>query len=121
MRFIEYDLATGRIISEIECDSEPWPVDGTGLLQIGDNEEIDTIDYAVRNGALVKVSETSQERLERERIRREHGEQCKKRLKSLIPEIVIAMLDSGTLYQLFPRDERIKALCKEYSAMKAYL
>ena len=121
MKYLEYELASGRILSEIDCDTEPESTDGTGLLRIGDDEEIDTINYAVRYGALVKVSETSQERLERERIRREHGEQCRRRLKSLIPEIVIAMLDSGTLYQLFPRDERIKSLCKEYAAMKAYI
>ena len=113
MRFLEYDLATGRIVSEIECDFEPEPVDGTGLLRISDDEEVDTINYAVRDGVLVKISETSQERLERERIRREHGEQCRRRLKSMVFELGAA--------QLFEDEEKIKSLKREAASMKAYI
>ena len=113
MKFLEYEISTGRILSEITCDSEPEPSEGTELLRIGDYEEIDTASYAVRDGALVRTGETNQERLERERIRREHSAQCRMRLKSMCYEGMIAFLAND--------EDAIKQLRREYRDMKAYL
>ena len=113
MKYLEYEIASGRILSEITCDSEPSTSSGIGLFQIGENEEIDPSMYAVRNGSLVKVGETNQEKLERERIRREHGEQCRMRLRSMIQEAVIAILADDA--------EELKSLQREYRRMKEYL
>lgn len=113
MKFIEYETSTGRILSVITSSVEPEASFGVSLLQIDDDAEIDTTQYAVRNGALVKTSETNQERLERERIKREYGEQCRRRYRSLQGEFVGAQL---------ARDEnKINACYREYDKMKAYL
>ena len=113
MKYIEYEISTGRILSEITSQEEPEVSLGIGLLSVNDDEEINLSMYSVRNGALVKTSETNQERLERERIRREHGEQCRHRLRSMMTEFVVAMLAED--------DEEINNLRREYRMMKAYL
>ena len=113
MKYLEYEIASGRILSEITCDSEPSTSSGVGLLQIGENEEIDPSMYAVRNGSLVKVGETNQEKLERERIRREHGEQCRRRLRSLKEEFVIAFIAED--------EEEMARLRREFRKMQAYI
>lgn len=113
MKFLEYEISSGRIVSEITSSEEPEVSSGFALLRIADNEQINLSMYSVRNGALVKTSETSQERLERERIRREHGEQCRRRLRSMQGEFITAMLARDT--------EEQTRLQNEFAMMKAYL
>ena len=113
MKYLEYDLKSGRILSEVKSSIEPDPEPDRGYYEIGSNEELDITQYAVRGGSLVKVGETNQEKLERERIRREHGEQCRRRYKVLREEYLMAMI---------ARDEDEKRnLEREYDAMKAYM
>lgn len=113
VRFLEYEVKTGRILSEVMCCIEPAPENGIAYYEIGKNEELDITQYAVRGGSLVKVGETNQEKLERERIRREHGEQCRRRLRSLKEEFVIA--------QIAEDEEEITRLRREFNVMRAYL
>lgn len=113
VKYLEYETKTGRILSIVTCSIEPEPEDGTAYYQIGSNEEIDITQYMIRGGSLVKTGETNQERLERERIRREHGEQCRRRLRSLKEEFVVALLAED--------EEEIKKLRREFTLMKAYL
>ena len=113
MKYLEYEIKTGRILSEVTSTIEPEPEDGRGYYEIGSNEELDITQYAIRGGSLVKVGETNQEKLERERIRREHGEQCRRRLRSMKDEYLIAMI---------ARDEKEQRnLEREFDKMKAYL
>ncbi len=113
MKFLEYEISTGRILSELTSREYPEPEDGRGYYEIGRNEELDITQYAIRGGSLVKVGETNQERLERERIRREHGEQCRRRLRSLKDEYLIAMIAED--------EDEMKNLKREFARMKAYL
>ena len=113
MKYLEYELKTGRILSEVTSGIEPEAESGRGYYEIGSNEELDLTQYAVRGGMLVKVGETNQERLERERIRREHGEQCRRRLRSLKEEYLIALIADD--------DEEIASLKREFNKMRAYL
>ena len=113
VKFLEYDEKTGRILSEVICSEDPEPENGRGYYEIGRNEELDITQYAIRGGSLVKVGETNQEKLERERIRREHGEQCRRRLRSMKDEYVIAMIADD--------EEEQKNLKREFQKMKAYL
>ena len=52
-RYLEYEINSGRIISEIISATEPTPAEGYGLLEIPDNAELDTTIYAIKNGVLV--------------------------------------------------------------------
>ncbi len=113
MKFLEYDIKTGRILSEVTSSVDPEPEDGRGYYEIGRNEELDITQYAIRGGSLVKVGETNQEKLERERIRREHGEQCRRRLRSMKDEYLIAMIARD--------EEEQRNLEREFDKMKAYL
>lgn len=68
-RYLEYETLTGHIISEFISSSTPDPVDGISYLAIDDNLLIDTASFAVKNGVLVKLYETNEERIQREHIR----------------------------------------------------
>ena len=113
MKYIEYDIATGRILSQIKCSEEPEVTDGIGLLMLEEGEEIDSTMYEVRRGVLVKTAETSQEILERERLKREHQEKCRRRLRSMVSEYVIAMIAED--------EDEISNLKREFKKMKAYI
>ena len=74
---------------------------------------IDTSAYAVRDGQLVKLFETMEERLERERLRKERKEQTRQRIKAMCWECVASILDNN--------DDAVKDLQAEYSRLKAYI
>ena len=112
-KFLEYNINSGHIISEITSDSPPPPADGFALLQVDDNLNIDSSCYAVRDGQLVKLFETNAEIAERERLRKEYHEQVRKRLHSLIHECMIAFLDDN--------NDEINNLRNEFKQLKAYL
>ena len=113
MKYLEYEIKTGRILSEVTSAEAPEPENGRGYYEIGQKEDLDLTQYAIRGGSLVKVGETNQEKLERERIRREHGEQCRRRLRSLKDEYLIAMIAED--------EEEMSNLKREFKRMKAYL
>ena len=107
-RYLEYDTNSGRIISEIISSIPPTIAGGYGLYQ-----EVDTAAYAVRDGKLVKLYETAEERIERERLRKIKKEQTRERIKSMAWECAMAILDDN--------DEAIKHLQKEFKELKAYI
>ena len=112
-KYLEYETTTGRIISEIFSATEPTPSEGYGLLKIPDDAELDTTLYGVRNGVLVKLYESNEERLERERLKKEQQERTRVRLKAMMYEICIALLEE---------DEAAMAqLRQEYRELKAYI
>ena len=112
-RFLEYDKTNGRIISEIFSPEAPEPSAGIGLLEIDTDAELDTNLYAVKNGVLVKQFETNEERIERIRLRQQQRESVRKRIRSMINEVVITILENDS--------DALEALREEYRTMKAYL
>ena len=112
-RYLEYDKTTGRIISEIVSATKPEISGDYGLLEIADGVGFDTALYAVRDGQLVKMYETNEERLERERVKKEHGEQIRQRVKSMMYEAIMAILDDN--------EEALNDLKREYKSLKQYL
>ena len=92
-KFLEYDINSGQVISVITCENPPEPSNGLGLFEIDLNMNIDTSVYAVRDNQLVKLYETNAERAQREKLRKEYAEGVRKRLKSMIYEFVVALLD----------------------------
>ena len=112
-RYLEYDKSTGRIISEIISATKPEISGNYDVLEIADGVEIDTALYAVRDGQLVKLYETNEERLERERVKKEHGEQIRKRVKSMMYEAIMAILDDN--------EKALNDLKLEYKSLKQYL
>ena len=112
-RFLEYDKTNGRIISEIFCAEAPEASAGIGLLEIDADAELDTNLYAVKNGVLVKQYETNEERIERIRLRQEQREKVRKRIKSMVHEVIITILENDA--------DALEALREEYRTLKAYL
>ncbi|MBQ7594084.1 MAG: hypothetical protein IJU48_07010 [Synergistaceae bacterium] len=112
-KYLEYEISSGKIISEIVSDTEPESSEGYSMLEIDENLKLDTTGYIIRDGVLVKDFETNEERLERERLKREQAEQLHQRLKSMIYECVIAILEND--------NDAIEELRAEYRKMKVYL
>ena len=112
-RYLEYELATGRIVCELRAAGEPSVEDGRAVLEIDDGLQIDMGNSAVRDGVIVRLGETAAERRERERLRREHGEKARRRMRGLVFEFMIALLEED--------EEKIAALRDEYRKIKAYL
>ncbi len=112
-KYFEYDVASGRIISEITCSIPPEVSDGLALLEVNGTADIDTTLYGVRDGVLVRLYETNEERLERERLRRENAASARLRISSMTGEIGLALLEND--------EETIKRLRDEYRSLKAYL
>ena len=112
-KYLEYDINSGKIVCILSADNPPQPANGFALLSIDDNINIDTSSYAVRNGQLVKLFETNAERAERERLRKEYSEQTRLRLKSMIYECVVAILDDNL--------DALNELKNEYKQLKVYL
>ena len=113
MRYLEYELSSGHIISEIISETEPETSEGFGVIAIGENDVIAKAKYIVKNGVLTKAYETKNEQLERERLRKEQRAKCLLRIKSMATEYFIAVMEED--------DEAIKELRKEYKGFKAYL
>ena len=112
-RYLEYEISTGRIVSELISPTVPEASDEISYLLIDDDLTIDSSNYAVKNGSLVKLYETNEERMERERIKREHSDKIKGRIKSMIDEFVLACLDRNQI--------AIAELQNEFQTLKKYL
>lgn len=112
-KYLEYETASGHIVSEIISSSKPTTADGYGLLAIPDDAELDTTLYIVKNDTLVKQFETNEERIERERLKREQQERVRERLHSMMYEVCISLLEDD--------DTALKELRKEYKELKAYM
>ena len=112
-RYLEYEITSGRILSEVTSDTAPEVVDGIGFLEVSGDGDIDTSIYGVRCGQLVRLYETAEERAERERLRKERAEQVRLRLKRMIYELGIALLEDDA--------SAITELRKEYKELKVYM
>ena len=112
-RYIEYDTASGHIISLITSTKEPEVSDGVSLLELDGDAEIEISRYIVKDGQLVKIHETNTEKDEQERIRQEYSASVRLRVKSIINEFCLALLEED--------DEEITRLRKEYKHLRAYL
>lgn len=112
-RYIEYDIASGHIISELNAAKPPELSDGTALLELDNDCSIEISRYIVKDGQLVKIHETNTEKDEQERIRQEYSASVRLRVKSIINEFCLALLEED--------DEEITRLRKEYKHLRAYL
>lgn len=112
-RYIEYDTASGHIISEIKADKPPEVPLGISLLDIEDDIEIEIGRYIVKDGKLQKIYETNAEKDEQARIKREYAESVRARVRSMISELCIALLEND--------EEEIGRLRQEYKSLRAYL
>ncbi len=112
-RYLEYDKNTGRIICEIVSAKKPKTTENLELLEISEEQVIDTSLYAVRDGKLVRLYETNEERFERERLRKENAERTRERVKTMFYEGMMALLDDN--------ESAFKALQREFKEIKVYL
>lgn len=112
-KYIEYDTASGHIISELKADNPPAVSDGVSLLELDSNAEIEIGRYIVKDGELRKIYQTNEEKDEQERIKREYAEQVRARVKDMINELGIAILEDD--------NEEIERLRREYKNLRAYL
>ena len=112
-RYIEYDTASGHIISEIKADNPPEVPLGISLLDLEDDTDIEIGRYIVKDGKLKKIYETNAEKSEQERIKKEYAEAVRARVRSMINELCIALLEDDS--------EEIGRLRREYKNLRAYL
>ena len=112
-KYLEYDKITGRIISEIVSASKPELSGNCGLLKVEPDFQVNTALYVIRDGQLVKMYETNEEKLERERIRKEHGEKIRRRVKAMMYEVIIAILEDN--------EKALEDIRSEYKSIKGYL
>lgn len=112
-KYLEYEVASGQIVSELISSIEPTPATGYALLEIPDNSEIDTSLYIIKNGTLVRQYETSEERLKREMQKHENREKVHARLMSMINEVCICLLEDD--------EAALNELREEYRSLKAYM
>ena len=110
-RYLEYEKSTGRIVSEILSATEPKVSQNFGLFELNADAELDTRLYAIKNGVLVKNYETNEERIERLKVKQEQREKVRKRILSMVNEVIITILENDT--------DALEELRKEYKELKA--
>ena len=112
-RFLEYDAGSGRILCELFAENEPAASAGHGVLEIDENLSLDTNNCAVRDGKVVRLYETAEEIRERERLRREHRERAQVRIRALIFEFMVALIEED--------ESRMAQLREEYGNLRNFL
>ncbi len=112
-RYIEYDTASGHIISEIKAEKPPEVSLGISLIEIEDNIEIDIGRYIVKDGKLQKIYETNAAKDEQARIKKEYAESVRARVRNMMSELCVALLEDD--------NEEIGRLRQEYKNLRAYL
>ena len=112
-RYLEYDKSTGRIISELSSPKEPSLSDGLAILEISPDAELDTTLYIIKNGVLVKNFETNEERIERERLKKEQRQKVSKRIQNMVPQVCLCILEND--------ETALNALRAEYKELKALM
>ena len=110
-RYLEYEKSTGRIVSEILSATEPKVSQNFGLFELNADAELDTRLYAIKNGVLVKNYETNEERIERLKVKQQQREKVRKRILSMVNEVIITILENDT--------DALEELRKEYKELKA--
>ena len=112
-RFLEYEVDTGRIVCDVYALSEPNVRDGHALLEVDAALTLDINNSAVRDGAIVRTTETFEERMARVRERQEARERAQGRIRHLIYDFMIAQIEDNKAKQ--------KELKAEYKTLKARL
>lgn len=112
-RYLEYEIASGRILSEVTSETDPEAVEGIGFLEVSGDTDINTSLYVVKCGQLVSLSEEAERRAERERLKHEKADQIRQRLRSMVYEVNIAILEED--------DAALSELRREYRELKVYL
>lgn len=112
-RFLEYEKSSGRIICEVYAENVPQVGDGHAVLEIGENMTLDTNNSAVRDGVVVRLYETPEERREREKLRREYKEKAHARVRHLLYDFLTALIEDNEM--------KIEVLKEEYRVMKRWM
>lgn len=112
-RFLEYETASGRIVCEVRAATAPAVENGHAVIEIDEALLIDMNNSAVRDGVIVRLYETAEERRERERLRREHRERARRRVRGLLFEFMVAQIEEDAA--------KMGALREEYAHLKNYL
>ena len=112
-RFLEYETVTGRIVCELRAAEAPAVEAGRALLEIGEDLLVDLNNSAVRDGVVVRLYETAEERRERERLRREQRERARMRVRGLVFEFMMALIEQD--------ERRMGLLREEYAHLKNHL
>lgn len=112
-RYIEYDTASGHIISEITASKPPTVSLGVSLMELDDEAEIEAGRYVVRDGKLEKIYETAGEKDEQARIKEEYSGKVRQRVRNMMSELCVALLEDNS--------ERVSQLREEYRSLKVWL
>ena len=112
-RFLEYDETSGRIVCELFAPEPPEIGEGRAIVEIDAELKLDVNNSAVRDGVVVRLYETAEERREREHLRREYRSRAKERIKRLVYEFMIALIEED--------EARMAELREEHKFLKSYL
>ncbi|MBQ6664067.1 MAG: hypothetical protein IJM68_00625 [Synergistaceae bacterium] len=112
-RYLEYDTMSGHIISELKADKPPTVSLGISLMELDDDAEIDIGRYVVKDGKLQTIYETNAEKDEQSRIKREYAEKVRMRVRNMMSELCVALLEDN--------DEKVERLRQEYKNLRANL
>ena len=112
-RYIEYDTASGHIISEIKAAKPPTVSLGISLMELDDDVEIDTGRYVVKDGKLQTIQDMSAEKDEQSRIRHEYDEGVRMRVRNMMSELCVAQLEDNA--------EKVERLRQEYKNLRSNL
>lgn len=112
-RYIEYDTASGHIISEITASRPPTVSLGVSLIELDDDAEIELGRYVVKDGKLKKIHETNAEKDEQARLKREYSDKVRMRVRNMMSEFCIALLEDN--------NDKADSLKQEYRRLRVYL
>jgi len=97
--WIEYETSTGNIVCILSAEGEDAPnvQSGHAVMDVPEGWDGDIDGWRViENGTLVRTRLTIQERMERERERRERAENAYKRVIQIKSDFILALLDDDT-------------------------
>ena len=112
MRFVEYDKATGKIMSVLNAPSV-FEDNLVGFVEVPEHFQCDPSSYVVKNGQVVRAWETGDERREREHAEQERKQEGLIAVGALAKEFLLAML--------FGDEKEMARLKKEAEPYKVYL
>ena len=112
-RFLEYETTSGHIVCEVYAEAEPSVADGHAVLEVSENLTLDTNNSAVRDGVVVRLYETPEERRERERLKREYKEKAQARVRHLLYDFLTALIEQDEM--------KMEVLREEYRVMRRWM
>ena len=112
-QWLEYEISTGQIVCLLTAEDgeTPYTQNANALIEPPEEWDGDIDGWRVADGTLVRTRLTVQERLERERERRERAENAHKRIIQIKSDFVLALLDDDADAQAAYKAEyrRLKA------------